>query len=233
MLIERSRGRFVSLLHDDDRLLPQALATLLRPLLAHPEAGASFGKSLAITHEGARITHGPDVNEWYYRTADVEGVVNARRAALLTMFPNNSWLARRDLVLSARYDHDHYGTSVDHAFALALSERTPQFYFVDQYVNEVRATRGSVGDTSTGAYYHAATLFRILARDDRPDRDLSLHLDKIFPVAIGAALRVGDFETAARWSRSERHRFWGNPLGWIRRTALAHLGLIGQLAKTR
>lgn len=65
--LSRARGRFIQLLAQDDRLLPNCLATQVKFMESHPEIGFSFCTPFLINETGERLVNGSHAWDAQYR----------------------------------------------------------------------------------------------------------------------------------------------------------------------
>ena len=141
-------GELVSLIHDDDFFLPGALDLLYAALSDDPEAKAAYGRQIIVTANGSEeIELTASYNSNYFRSDKYLGRNDPVWAALVQQFPNNGWLARREVVENTTFPLEvEVGyTPVDFYFALALSQvSSGWFRLISSYVVAYRLSEVSV-----------------------------------------------------------------------------------------
>ncbi|WP_251980701.1 glycosyltransferase family 2 protein [Salinibacter ruber] len=222
-LLQKAQGNFVVLLHDDDRLLPGALETLISCFASHSDLVAAFGKQQVINADGevkTETTHG--VNKGYYRTAEHEGRQSSSlRSAIVQQFPNDGYMVRADAAKAVGYDHPGVGDACDFAFGVELARTTQgDFYYTDMYVSQYRHSEESIvrGEEVADTAYHA---FKIVteqfSNQVQSDPYVKKWLRERSPVAIMMAAQNGFPLDGLRWFVSRYHRHRILSLGGVRR----------------
>jgi hypothetical protein len=222
-LFERAEGELILLLHDDDRLIPDALATLQSCFDAHPDIVAAFGKQQIIDTEGKikwATTHG--VNEGYDRIPEHEGRQSSSlQSAIIQQFPNDGYMIRADSAQEIGYYHSGASDACDMAFGIALARNTDgDFFYTDTYTSQYRQSKQSVarGDDAGDAAYHS---FRIVleevAKDIQEEPRVEDWLRRKAPVAIMNAAEQGFAQEGLQWFFGKHHRHRIPTLGGVRR----------------
>jgi len=223
-LFDLAQGEFLVLLHDDDLLQSDAVASLANCFAATSGLTAAYGKQWVIGQDGAIDEAASEaLNTAYHRTPDRAGrQPSALLAGLTAQFPNDGYLLRTDVARAIRYRTDpSVGDACDFDFGLRLAAAVDGFYFLDQYTAKYRVAGRSV---STGNNYTNLT-FDLLAGAKLPD-DLEEFrqslLRRYAQPAVNKWLAIGDRRAALRVFRSSAY-------GWRRRaavTGLLHAGLL-------
>ena len=193
-LFDLAAGEFLALLHDDDLLLPDAVASLAACFDADPALTAAFGKQYLVDADGRVDEAGSDrLNADYRRTAAEAGrQPSAVGSAVATQFPNDGYLVRTDVARRVRYrDDPAVGDACDLDFGLRLAAVADGFYFLDRYTAKYRVTGASV---SAGNNYTHLT-FDLLAGVTLPPQLEPLRQERLAryaPQAVNRWLTLGD-----------------------------------------
>jgi glycosyltransferase involved in cell wall biosynthesis len=156
-LFARAQGSRLLLLHDDDRLLPNALANLARLWEDLPTLDAAFGKQVLIEHDGRPTVEERTkaLNDGYHRVA-----ANAGRqlipvvAGLQRMFPNDGFLVTTELARTIGYrSMEEIGHACDTDFGLRLCAAARDIWFLDEFTMQYRLTGESISKYAIGAPY--------------------------------------------------------------------------------
>lgn len=224
---QKAEGHVLVLLHDDDRLLPDALETLLACFEDHPGVVAAFGKQQTIGPDGAvrqEATQG--LNQGYYRTAEYEGrQPSSLRAAIIQQFPNDGYMVRAEAAKKVGYDLPGAGDACDFAFGVELAQKTNgDFYYTDTYVSQYRKSKESVvrGEGYADTAYRSFKLVtEELGSNVKDDPYVKRWLRERSAVAIMMAAQNGYPRDGFRWFFGPHHRHRIASPGGIRR--LVHL----------
>jgi glycosyltransferase involved in cell wall biosynthesis len=199
-LFARAQGARLVLLHDDDLLEPDALATLDACWRAHPRLTAAFGKQRVIADDG---TPRPDatarLNRDYRRVPERAGLLAVPAlAGIDQMFPNNGYLV--DTLAARRIGYrlaGEVGEACDFDFGLRLCVEAAAVCFVDEFVSISRETALSISTHALPAMHAFAQLCESdVPADARTARDAALR--RIAPRAASAYARAGDAGAAWR-----------------------------------
>ena len=225
-LIREARGDYIVLLHDDDRLLDGALATLLECFAHDQSVVAAYGKQQLTDADGrVRKEATRSLNEDYYRTAEYEGLSDSSlRAAVLQQFPNDGYMVQADVAKTVGYDHPGTGDACDFAFGVELALATEgTFYYTDTFTSEYRLSEDSIRglEENDAAYWAVKTVLERIPDSVRRDPQVHGWVRERSPVAIMQAARNGHIEDGLRWYFSRHHRHRIATPGGIRR--LGHL----------
>lgn len=218
-------GDFLVLLHDDDRVLPDALESLLACFEDHPDVVAAFGKQQTIGPDGTvkgDATRG--LNEAFYRTPEREGrQPSSLRSAIVQQFPNDGYMVRAEVAKDVGYEHPDAGDACDFAFGVELARRTEgDFYYTDTFVSQYRKSDESVvrgGRGADTAYRAFKMVTETLSHRVEDDPYVQRWLRERSPIAIMAAADNGFVRDGFRWFFGPYHRHRITSLGGLRRLA--------------
>lgn len=156
-LFDRAQGDKILLLHDDDLLEPDGVETLLRLWDTEPELEVAFGNQYVIDIHGAIDRAASErCNTDFFRTAAAQGLQSIPgRTGLVSMFPNNGWLANASLVKAVGY-RPQYGAGCDYVFGVELCLAARRIYYIDRYVSSYRRTPGASSDVNRGSLRSSA-----------------------------------------------------------------------------
>jgi glycosyltransferase involved in cell wall biosynthesis len=196
-------------LHDDDPILPRCIELLLRPFAEDPELVASFGKQLVITHDGYSIDQADSINRAYWRTLKRAGKVDGLFAGVTSMFPNNSFLIRKDIALQVGYDdRGRAGLATDFYFGFRVGMLRKPMFFVPEFTALCRQTEGSQSRTSASDNSYRAV--KIILEDFPSSaftKEIDISVSNRMPMAIASAVAAGDKANAFRWLFSRFYRY--------------------------
>jgi glycosyltransferase involved in cell wall biosynthesis len=152
-LFASASAEWLVLLHDDDKLLPGAIDTLVACRRRMPDLKIAFGKVEIISNEGHVLpAETRRANKLYSRTSDRAGELNsALEAGLMQMLPSNGYLVRTDVARKVGYrSEDEVGPSCDLDFALRLGMQYDRHsaYFVDAFVSQYRYSAVAISNDS-------------------------------------------------------------------------------------
>ncbi|RKP58646.1 glycosyltransferase [Pararobbsia silviterrae] len=193
-LFTRAEGDKILLLHDDDLLEHDAIESLLGLWQRHPDLEIAFGDQYVIDIHGAvDLEQSRAGNIAFYRTKAAEGLQKAPgRTGLVSMFPNNGWLANADLVKRVNYKAQ-FGSGCDFAFGVEVCLAASKIYYLKRYVSSYRVTPGAISQT-TGASMNSAAVeaYRIvhglrLARELEPARRVAYK--RMVPIVVSTLSR--------------------------------------------
>jgi GT2 family glycosyltransferase len=223
-LLRASRGRWVSLLHDDDRLVPAGMDQLLAELEAQPEAQAGFGLQRLLRADGQLDPEGAErLNTAYGRVAGAAGLISDPLvAAIGQQFPNDGWIARGELVRQLGY-RQAAADAGDFDFGLRLAQASQAFWYLHAPCCDYRLSPQAVS-TARGAQFPLQA-YRIL--EQLPCRGAAAsarhrQLARMLQPAAAAAVHSGQRRTALRLLLSLP--WWRNLRRWPR--GLAYLLLL-------
>lgn len=148
-LFERANGSHITLLHDDDTLLPHALSILARPWEERDDLALSFGKQEVISADGAIMTDRTiEMNASYLRTPDRAGFqVSPLTSAFLQQIPNNGYLVDARIAKGVGYGiASAVGVYCDIDFNIRLTRelKPGQICFVDAFVSQYRLSQDAI-----------------------------------------------------------------------------------------
>lgn len=144
-LFRAAEGKLVMLLHDDDFLLPEALARLLGPWRENPAVDASFGRQAIANEQGEIDPAATDrLNAYYGRTHAYAGVQrSSERAGVAGQFPNDGYIVRRAKALAVGYASE-YGDACDYVFGVRYCRTANAIVFVDELTSCYRESSQSI-----------------------------------------------------------------------------------------
>jgi glycosyltransferase involved in cell wall biosynthesis len=214
-LFELARGEFLMLLHDDDLLIPEAVAQLFDCFHKVPGLTAAFGKQYLI-HEDGTIDESSSeaLNIAYQRTPQFAGIqASPLLSGLNAQFPNDGFMVRADMARQVRYrDISEVGDACDFDFGLRLATIATSFYFLDCYTAKYRMTQSSV---STGNNYTNLT-FDLIQQASLPPELEPVRLQQMHKYAVPAVNRW----LALGANREAFRVYTSTAYGWRRRLTL-------------
>lgn len=226
-LFDRAKGELLVLLHDDDILLPDAVANLVASI--NPRIATVYGKQYIID-EGGNISRSASegLNLSYRRTPEYGGVQHTPLfSGVTSQFPNDGYLVRTDLARSVRYrDEPAVGDACDLDFGLRLSlEAEAQgldFYYLDSYTCKYRVTGEQISSKNR---YHRLT-YDLLQKFPLPKSLEGVRQERLEQHAQAAVtewLETGDRSSA-------RKVFLSSAYGWRRRVSAMGMAQLVLLA---
>lgn len=210
-LIDKVKGNYVTLIHDDDYLLENCLSDLSKPMLNDSTIDASFGKQYIVDMTGyIDKKKSEEVNREFYRTATYAGsVLSNYQSAILQQFPNNAFLIKADLIKKYNYSTDfaYVGDACDFFFSFNLGLKKNKFYFVNNYTAAYRVGNDKVSinpqcDTALKSY-----LFIINSIIPIGESNKSYHkqLKNFAPLALAQAINRKEKKNAFKIFFSKYH----------------------------
>jgi glycosyltransferase involved in cell wall biosynthesis len=210
-LFQRAKGDWILLIHDDDWLLPEALANLTAPIRAGRILDVVYGDQLIASADGGIDQEASrHLNAAFYRTPDRHGFQDDPVwSAVLGQFPNNGFLVRRALALSVGYHNDAVRDGCDYRFGVELAMAGARFFYVPKNTAVYRKSKISIARNS----------FRITTAPIDCARTIATYSDRIalndvairkfarssyYRAAIWCALRRGHRREALRWVFDQR-----------------------------
>ena len=159
-LFDLAGGEFLVLLHDDNVLMPAALADMIKPLQENFGVSASFGKQYFLTHEGVVLEHESLLlNKKYFRTDERANQIQPSEwSALVQQFPGDSYMVRTTIARKTRYRND-VGECGDAEFGWRLWKHG-DFFFVGSYTAADRQNKQ--GLSASGLPIHLSNLYPVL-----------------------------------------------------------------------
>ena len=227
-LFGRAEGEKILLLHDDDLIEPDCIETLMALWEQVPDLEVAFGDQYVIDLEGQiDVEASAKCNADFCRTYDAQGLQPVPgRTGLVSMFPNNAWLANADLVKRVGYQ-PQYGAGCDFAFGVELCLAARKIYYTKRYVSSYRRTPGASSVVNRGSLRSSA----IEALRMVSNLDLGHHLEparrtaykRMVPIAVSTLSRNDDPVSGLRLAMRHLHAY---QYGMSRRF-FYHLMLIG------
>lgn len=228
-LLRSSHGRWVCLLHDDDRLVPEGVERLLQELEQQADVQAGFGLQRLLRPDGQLDPAGAErLNNAYGRVATAAGRLEAPLpAAIRQQFPNDGWIARGELVRQLGY-RQAAADAGDFDFGLRLAQASRAFWYLHEACCDYRLSPEAV---STGrAAQFPLQAFRILEAlrcQGEAARAREQQLQRMLQPAVAAAVYGGRRSEALRLLLS--WRWWQRPRRWPRGAAYLLLLCINTL----
>lgn len=184
-LFAAAAGPRLVLLHDDDRLLPDAIDVLDRAWSEHPDTTAAYGKQELIAEDGrVLVSETERLNQTYRRTSrDAATELPAIEAALLGQFPNNGYLVLTQAARDVGYrDREVVGDGCDYDFGIRLAASGGRFVFVNRFTSQVRMTGSSV--TTSGRFGTMYEVVRSLELPPSAEYARAIALRRLAPFAV-------------------------------------------------
>ena len=211
-LLDWAAGELFVLLHDDDSLLPDAVAELAACFDSDPTLVVAYGKQYLVEIDGRVDMAGSlGLNEAYQRTASRAGrQASSLRAALAAQIPNDGFMVKTAAARRLGYREDpRVGHACDYDFGLRLATAYDGFFFLDRYTARYRMTGASI----SGENNYANLTFDLAADLDLPPELEALRSQRLRGSAVQAVtgwLERGDRRAALRVYGSTAY-------GWKRR----------------
>jgi glycosyltransferase involved in cell wall biosynthesis len=213
-LFARAEGGRLLLLHDDDLLLPNALANLAKLWEDLPTLDAAFGKQVLIEHDGRPTAQERTdaLNEGYHRVASNAGrQTTPVIAGLSRMFPNDGFLVTTKLARVIGYRSiQEIGHACDTDFGIRLCVAARDVWFLDEFTMQYRLTRESISKHSIVAPY-AYDMLMTLKVPLAAEVMLKEARREMAPSAVSGFSQLGEtrraWETFTSVEYSHRRRF--------------------------
>lgn len=224
-LFTLARGELLMLLHDDDLLLPDAVAELAKCFSAIPDLSVAYGKQYLIGRDGICDEAASHLlNVAFYRTTNRAGLQpSAMHASLTRQFPNDGFMIRSSVAKTIGYrcDLTKVGVACDLSFGLRLAAAVGGFYFLDRYTAIYRISDESVSAGNKDAHLIYDLIASVeLAHGLEGERQAQMR--RFSRSAVNAWLASGNKEAALRVFLSPAH-------GWRQRASfigLLHAALL-------
>jgi glycosyltransferase domain-containing protein len=225
-LIDKAKGDYVTLIHDDDFLLDNCISDLAQPMITDPTIDASFGKQYIVDMDGnidKKISE--DLNRGYCRTDSYSGnVLSSYQSGILQQFPNNAYLIKADLIKKYNYstDVDYVGDGCDFFFSFNLGIKKLKFYFVNKYTAAYRVGNEKVSNNSQ--VDTALKSYLIISGSAIPvaENEESYHkqLKRFAPIALAQAINRKEKDIALKIYLSNNHFVHLFSLGGLKRSLM-------------
>ncbi|MGI4886665.1 MAG: glycosyltransferase family 2 protein [Janthinobacterium lividum] len=199
MLFSSATGDKVVLLHDDDLLMPEALATMVQCFNDNPDAEVVFGKQHIISDDGiisdeSSVSYNTD----YYRSKEYEGaVLTPLEAGIGQQFPNNAYMVNTSIVRKIQFrTHDDLniplGNGCEYDFGARIGLQGHKMYFIDQFLAKYRISEVSMSKSKTddAAYQAFRVLKDIPVHSERSKKIKDQRLYDKAPIAITQAVNL-------------------------------------------
>ena len=224
-LFDLAQGELLMLLHDDDLLLPDAVAELASCFATIPGLTAAYGKQYLICRDGVCDEAASHLlNADYGRTPDRAGLQrSAMHASLTRQFPNDGFMIRASVAKTIGYRCDpiKVGVACDLDFGLRLATAEGGFYFLDKYTAKYRISDESVTAGNKDAHLIFDLLAALVLPEDLEGERLG-QMRMFSRSAVNAWLATGNRGAAIRVFMSPAH-------GWRQRASamgLLHAALL-------
>jgi glycosyltransferase involved in cell wall biosynthesis len=225
-LMKVSKGTHLTLIHDDDWLLDEALEKLSKAFDV-PDVIVSYGRQILASDSGVlNYDSIESINSSFWRSSADAGLQNdIRECALCGQFPNNGWLVERNAALKIEYQDikNEFGTGSDFRFSALFSEANPRgkAFLVDANTAVYRASIKSIARTkncSTAAMH--AFPYVLSKYPEFNSHRVAYWLSWNAPVAVGQAIKNKSLKKAWRWFFTKWHLKSIFTLGAVKRTIL-------------
>jgi glycosyltransferase involved in cell wall biosynthesis len=223
-LLVASRGRWVCLLHDDDRLVSAGVERLLEILQRHPQVQAGFGLQRVLCADGQLDPAASRrLNAAYGRVLEAAGeIASPLAAAIRQQFPNDGWIARGDLVRKLGYRVDAADAG-DFDFGLRLAQASQSFFFLHEPCCDYRLSPQAVSTAKAAQFpLHAYVILEQLACTGFDLIVRRQQLKRMLAPAVAAAVHSRQRRQALRLLLQPI--WWRNPVRWLR--GMAYLLLL-------
>lgn len=204
MLFNQANGDKVMLLHDDDSLLPNALATLCNCFEMDPTISVVYGKQYIMTDDGTvSIERSEGYNNYYFRTKMYEGTkLTPLEACIGQQFPNNAYLLNSEIIKKIQFrthdSHNDIGNGCEYDFGLRIGLAGYKMYFIDEYLAKYRVSDISMSKSKTDdAGYQAFQILKNINVSSQFAKEIkSRRLYDRAPIAITQAVNIGKKKVA-------------------------------------
>jgi glycosyltransferase involved in cell wall biosynthesis len=199
-LFHLAAGEMLVLLHDDDLLMPNAVASLAK-CLEDPSLTAAFGKQYLMDASGTvNRASSEHLNAAYHRTpAEVGRQPSALKLGLTAQFPNDGYIVRTAAARRVGYrDDPEVGDACDLDFGIRLGADGGGFLFLDQYTAKYRVTDTAVSRSSENI---AISAYNLVAQIELPPELEPVRRDRLAnysPTVMSYLLARGDKKGAWR-----------------------------------
>ncbi|MCS4188212.1 glycosyltransferase family 2 protein [Salinibacter ruber] len=224
-ITKKSSGKYIVLLHDDDRMVKGSLDKLYRCVEKNEDIVAAFGKQYLLDSSGSTLKNKTKkLNRNYFRVPKKEGVQESPVISAITQqFPGDGYIIKSDLIKEVGYYHQpKAGDAPDSTFAIEMAKATNGcFYFTDEFTAKYCLSEESVTRGKSANPDNAYRSLKIVL-DEFPDLaeknpDVQEWLRRRAPAAVLEAAEHGHLDDAFRWFFSRYHRQKIPTLGGIRR----------------
>lgn len=225
-LLRASHGRWVSLLHDDDRLVPAGTERLLAALEDQPGVEAGFGLQRLLRADGQLDSEGSErLNAAYGRVAGAAGLLSdPLLAAIGQQFPNDGWIARGELVRQLGY-REAAADAGDFDFGLRLAQASQGFWYLHEPCCDYRLSPQAVSTARAAQFpLQAYLILEQLPCTGPAASARRQQLDRMLAAAAAAALHSGQRRQALRLLLAPA--WWRLPRRWPRGVAYLLLLLL-------
>ena len=210
-ILNEAKGEFVVLLHDDDKLKPDALNILRSCFDKEGNILAAFGKQQVIRPNGkVKPQTTQDINEGYYRTREYAGVsLSPLQSAILQQFPNDGYMVRTGAAKKVGYYHKDAGDACDFLFGVRLAQQSNgQFFYTNSYTSQYRQSRESIarGEGGDAAYRAFKFVLEKFPNEIKKDPLIRRWVERKAPVAIMVATNQDHPLEALKWFWGSHHR---------------------------
>jgi glycosyltransferase involved in cell wall biosynthesis len=209
-LIESTTTSHFLLLHDDDLLLPEAIATLESIILKNPEIDGVFGNQSLIDESSRALPEdqSTQLNIDYGRNIDNEGLLaNSLEVFITQMFPNDGYLIKTEIIKDIPWKpKEDVGDGCEYDFTLRLGQKMPLLYFVHQNLCLYRLNPSAMSRSKTAdSGIHSYRILSHLNLESKMDDVKQRQLQRLSPVAIPQAIRNQCYKEAWTIYFSENH----------------------------
>jgi glycosyltransferase involved in cell wall biosynthesis len=219
-LADLAQGEYIIIIGDDDHLLPDCLAMLVRG--AWPDYSVAFSNHYLIDADGRRLEEKTLAHTVeYHRDALPSGrILHVEACVWSNAVPSSAALIRTSEVRRLRFKEDLNTPEIE--FFLRLAQEGGQFFFVPDYLVEYRVHAGSATSAGLRSEELAHHLLQIRAT---PEAEIHKRrfMEPLLVNAVSRCLRRGD--------RLQARRFLADPYYpqpyWRHISGIVQLGCVG------
>lgn len=191
MLFDEAKGEKTLLLHDDDLLLPEALATLCKVFSDQPHVEIAYGKQYIIDDNGIINKHASlTYNRDYFREKQYEGtVLTSLEAGMGQQLPNNGFMLNTSIIKNLKWRND-LGNGGEYEYGYRLGLQGYKMYYIDKYLSMYRVSKSSMMYTKKeDSALQAFLILEKAAPESAFGKDIRLRrLTERAPIAITQAI---------------------------------------------
>jgi GT2 family glycosyltransferase len=200
-LADAARGEFLVLIGDDDRLLPEFVASLVAA--ADPDTAVVFSNHYLIDARGDRLESAGHTRRYHRDRLSRGALPDPRASVWQNSIPMSAALVRTDEVRRLRFDESLNTPEIE--FFIRLSQAGARFVFVPEYLAEYRVHARSA--TSAGLWSEALATCLLTIRVDADVEPYKREfMAPLLADAVGRCLEKGDTSLARAFRSSPYYR---------------------------